>query len=230
VLIYDGGGEASDRRFLSVPLSLVSDGAIVIALLIGDAALLSCTAITNREDLQSRGHSTSDVAAASEVSRLLASRLHSLQSNGDIDLEKQKLYFWKPFGKKYHGKLRAVVEGLVRSATPFFTNAPDVSMVVVIPLSASIRSVSMPHTVAQRQHETNAARAVCARLLTSPTRKPSRAERGGHTRQPCKTREIVVTAKRTAFFLFISILSSWFHVGCAAHEEKLQKLLQRAWV
>ena len=221
--MYGGGGvggQAIDA------LSLVSDDAIVIASLIGDASLLSCTTITNREDLQSRGQSTSDVAAASEVSRLLASRLHSLQSNGDIDLEKQKLYFWKPFGKKYHGKLRAVVEGLVRPATPFFTNAPDVFMVVVIPLSASKRSVNnVPHTVAQRQHETNAARSVCARL--SPTRKPTRAERGGHTCQPCKTREIVVTANRTAF-LFISILSSWFHVECAAHEEKLQKWLQKA--
>ena len=65
-----------------------------------------------RESLRGRGLPTSDVNAASEVSQLLASKLLALHERGMTDLSSRELVFYKPKGKRYHGKLRALVEGL----------------------------------------------------------------------------------------------------------------------
>lgn len=67
---------------------------------------------TLRESLRGRGLPTSDVNAASEVSQLLASKLLALHERGMTDLSSRELVFYKPKGKRYHGKLRALVEGL----------------------------------------------------------------------------------------------------------------------
>ena len=87
------------------------------AVLCGTRVMLCCACLwlfshRFRESLRARGLPTSDVNAASEVSQLLASKLLALHEGGMTDLSSRELVFYKPKGKRYHGKLRALVEGL----------------------------------------------------------------------------------------------------------------------